>query len=94
MTDPCTFLGGLSQRISARRTPIPQHYAIAIVKKASGRARSDLGDLHPQEGGHTLRRHQDKGDTGLVVTRNGGASTTRFAKWPTALPAQARPHPD
>jgi len=25
----------------------PRHYAIAIVKKASGRARSDLGNVRP-----------------------------------------------
>ena len=28
----------------------PRHYAIAIVKKASGRARSDRGNLHLREG--------------------------------------------
>jgi hypothetical protein len=47
----------------------PRHYAIAIVKEASCRARSDLGDLHPQEARHTLRRHQGKGDPGLVVIK-------------------------
>jgi hypothetical protein len=46
-----------------------RHYAIVIIKQASCRARSDLGDLHPQEGRHTLRRHQGNGDPGLVVIK-------------------------
>src|SRR6266851_5638031 len=39
-----------------------EHYAIAIVKKASGRARSDLGDLRPQERGHALPSLVGAGD--------------------------------
>src|SRR6266851_3582626 len=39
-----------------------EHYAIAIVKKTSGRARSNLGDLHPQERGHALPSLVGAGD--------------------------------
>ena len=69
------ILGGLWQRISARRAPNPQHFATAIVKKASGRARSDRGNLQLQDGMLVIvfayRGKREFSKTGRQVERGG-----------------------
>jgi hypothetical protein len=93
MKDPRASSGSCGNG-SAPPDADPRHYAIAIVKKASCRARSDLGDLHPQEGRHTLRRHQGKGDPGLVVIKEWWSLDDQICEVADRFARQARPHPD